>query len=168
MMDDQLVKGLKKRSEEAFEECYYKYKDLVYYVIIKMTRNKEMTEDLVQDTFIRMYQQIDKFDGKYFKAWLLTIAKNLTLNEFKKQKVEVEFADYLVADVIDTSVEMRNLMFEMEKILSPREYEIIILKTVYNMKQKEIAEYLGIPIGTVGWVYQEGIKKFKKAYRKEK
>ena len=47
-------------------------------------------------------------------------------------------------------------------------YEIIILKTVYNMKQKEIAEYLGIPIGTVGWVYQEGIKKFKKAYRKEK
>ena len=147
MMDDQLVKGLQKRSEEAFEECYYKYKDLVYYVIIKMTRNKEMTEDLVQDTFIRMYQQID---------------------ELKKQKVEVEFADYLVADVIDTSVEMRNLMFEMEKILSPREYEIIILKTVYNMKQKEIAEYLGIPIGTVGWVYQEGIKKFKKAYRKEK
>ena len=114
-----------------------------------------------------MYQQIDKFDGKYFKAWLLTIAKNLTLNELRKQKVEIEFADYLVADVIDPSVEMRNLMFEMEKILSPREYEIIILKTVYNMKQKEIAEYLGIPIGTVGWVYQEGIKKFKKAYRKE-
>ena len=91
-----------------------------------MTKNKEMTEDLVQDTFIRMYQQIDKFDGKYFKAWLLTIAKNLTLNELRKQKVEVEFADYLVADVIDPSVEMRNLMFEMEKILNPKEYEIII------------------------------------------
>ena len=167
MIENQMIKGLKNKSEEAFEECYYKYKDLVYYVVIKMTMNKELAEDLVQDTFIRMYQQIDKFDGKYFKAWLLTIAKNLTLNELRKQKLEVEFADYLVADVIDPSVEMRNLMFEMEKILNPKEYEIIILKTVYNMKQKEIAEYLNMPIGTVGWIYQEGIKKFKKLYRKD-
>ena len=85
MMENQMIKGLRQKSEEAFEECYYKYKDLVYYVIIKMTKNKELTEDLVQDTFIKMYQQIDKFDGKYFKAWLLTIAKNLTINELKKQ-----------------------------------------------------------------------------------
>lgn len=167
MNDRRIIEGLKKGYEETFEECYYQYKNLVYYVIIKITKDKELAEELVQDTFIKMYQQINKFDGKYFKAWLLTIAKNLALNEIKRQKKEIEFGDYLVVDVLDTKNEMRNLLYDLEHILNPKEYDIFILRIVYDMKQREIAEYLNIPIGTVGWTYQEALKKVKKNYRKE-
>lgn len=166
MNDKRIVESLKNRSEEAFEECYYKYKNLVFYVVIKITRNLELAEELVQDTFIKMYQQIDSFDGKYFQAWLLTIAKNLALNEIKKRKLEIEYADYLVADILDSKNEMKQLIHDLEEILNPKEYEIFILKIIYDMKQREIAEYLGIPIGTVGWTYQEALKKVKKIYKR--
>lgn len=166
MNDRKIVLGLKNRSEEAFEECYYQYKNLVFYVIIKITKNIELAEELVQDTFIKMYQQIDSFDGKYFQAWLLTIAKNLTLNEIKKRKLEIEYGDYLVADILDSKNEMKQLIQDLEEILNPKEYEIFILKIIYDMKQREIAEYLNIPIGTVGWTYQEALKKVKKVYER--
>ncbi len=166
MNDKRIIDGLKKKSEDAFEECYYKYKNLVYYVIIKMTRNKELAEELVQDTFVKMYQQIDKFDGSYFQAWLLTIAKNLTLNELKKQKLEIEFADYLVAEELDTKNEMKQLLHDLQEVLNPKEYDVFIFKVIYDMKQREIAEYMNMPIGTVGWMYQEALKKVKKVYER--
>lgn len=166
MSDRHIVEGLKKGYEEAFEECYYRYKNLVYYVVIKIVRNKELAEELVQDTFVKMYQSINSFDGRYFQAWLLTIAKNLALNEIKKQKIEIEFSDYLVVEDFNMNNKMRDLLYDLEHLLNPKEYEIFILRIVYDMKQKEIAEYLNIPIGTVGWVYQEALKKVKKIYRK--
>lgn len=167
MNNRKMIEGLKKGCEESFEECYYQYKNLVYYVAIKIVHNKELAEELVQDTFIKMYQSINKFDGHYFQAWLLTITKNLALNELKKHKIEIEYGDYLVLDELDAKNEMRKLLYDLEHVLNPKEYEIFILRIVYDMKQREIAEYLHIPIGTVGWTYQEALKKVKKVYRKE-
>ena len=51
-------------------------------------------------------------------------------------------------------------------ILSPNEYQVVILTIVYNMKQKDIAQYLDKPMGTVSWLYSQGIKKLKKYYQK--
>lgn len=167
MNDKRIIEGLRKGYEEAFEECYYQYKNLVYYVIIKIVHKKELAEELVQDTFVKMYQSINNFDGRYFQAWLLTIARNLAINELKKQKVEIEFADYLVLEEADTKKEMRDLLYDLEHILNPTEYEIFILRIIYDMKQREISEYLSIPIGTVGWTYQQALKKVKKYIRKE-
>lgn len=168
MNEKRIIDGLKKGYEEAFEECYYQYKNLVFYVIIKIVRKKELAEELVQDTFIKMYQSINSFDGRYFQAWLLTIARNLAINELKKQKVEVEFADYLVYEELDVKSEMKDLLYDLEQILNPKEYEIFILRIIYDMKQKEIAEYLKLPIGTVGWTYQQALKKVKKIHREDK
>ena len=61
---------------------------------------------------------------------------------------------------------MKQLIQDLEEILNPKEYEIFILKIIYDMKQREIAEYLNIPIGTVGWTYQEALKKVKKVYER--
>ena len=166
MNEKRMIEDLKKGYEEAFEECYYQYKNLVFYVVLKIVQKKELAEELVQDTFIKMYQSINSFDGRYFQAWLLTIAKNLAINEVKKQQVEVEFADYLIYEELDVNSEMKDLLYDLEHILNPKEYEIFILRIIYDMKQREIAEYLNLPIGTVGWTYQEALKKVKKIYRK--
>ena len=166
MNEKRMIEDLKKGYEEAFEECYYQYKNLVFYVVLKIVQKKELAEELVQDTFIKMYQSINSFDGRYFQAWLLTIAKNLAINEIKKQQVEVEFADYLIYEELDVNSEMKDLLYDLEHILNPKEYEIFILRIIYDMKQREIAEYLNLPIGTVGWTYQEALKKVKKIYRK--
>lgn len=167
MNERQMIDGLKKGYEDAFEECYYQYKNLVFYVVLKVVQKKELAEELVQDTFVKMYQSINSFDGRYFQAWLLTIAKNLALNELKKQKMEVEFADYLVYDELDVKNEMRDLLYDLEHILNPKEYEIFILRIIYDMKLREISGYLNLPLGSVCWTYQEALKKVKKIYRKD-
>ncbi len=161
MKDQQMIRLMKEHNEDAFEYCYYEYRQIVFFVIVKITKSRELAEEVLQDTFMKMYQSIGSFDGRYFKAWLLTIAKNLALNEMKKKTADVVYEDYLVIDELTSSQKTKELLVELESILDKTEYEVVILKTIYDMKQKEIAEYLNMPIGTVGWIYSKAIKKFK-------
>ena len=85
MTETLMIKRLKNHDEEAFDYCYDTYKNLVYFQIIKVVKNRELTEELVQDTFLKMYQNIEKFDGKFFKAWLLKIANNTAISELRKK-----------------------------------------------------------------------------------
>lgn len=164
--EKQMIEALKKQNEDAFEYLYYKYQKIVYYVIYSILKNRQASEEVMQDTFLRMYHEIDKFDGRYFKAWLLKIAKNLAINRYQKNQKMVEFSDYLI-DLPTSEYKTWELIRELETILNQNEYEVVVLKIIYNMKQREIAEYLDKPLGTVSWIYREGIKKLKKHYWKE-
>ena len=161
-----LIEAMKQGSEEAFEEIYYRYQNLVYFVIYDILKNRSSSEEVMQDTFLKMYQNIHSFDGRYFQAWLLKIAKNLAINRYKQEPKMVELADYAAVDQCDQKSNTLEMMRELESILSPNEYQVVILTIVYNMKQKDIAQYLDKPMGTVSWLYSQGIKKLKNYYQK--
>ena len=96
MTETVMIKRLKNHDEEDFDYCYENYKNLVYFQIIKLVKNRELAEELLQDTFLKMYQNIDKFDGKYFKAWLLKIANNIAISELRKKKTTIEYNDNII------------------------------------------------------------------------
>jgi RNA polymerase sigma-70 factor (ECF subfamily) len=86
---EKLLNTFKKGSEQAFDRLYEETKIPVYYTILSIVKDESLAEDLMQDTYIKMINQLDKYQKKgQFLAWLKTIARNTALNEYNKRKKE--------------------------------------------------------------------------------
>ena len=168
MTEALMIKRLKAHDEIAFDYCYENYKNLVYFQIIKIVKNKELAEELLQDTFLKMYQNIEKFDGKFFKAWLLKIATNIAISELRKKKETIEYNDNIISEEVISSFTHNDTLIDLKAILSADEFIIVIYRIIYDMKTKEVAEALDLPLGTVSWKYNEALKKAKKYFKEDK
>lgn len=165
------VEAIKNRSESAFMEVYDKYHKLVKHVIYHMVYDHEISDELVQETFMKMYEKIDTytFDSN-FKYWLLQIAKNLTYDYLRKQKkqLNVEKNDLLIEEAMAIdSKPVSNLMSEVEKIIDAESYQILIYKLYHHLKFHEIADLLGTTTSVVNNKYQRAIKKLKRELNAE-
>ena len=90
--EDELVLLLKNKEQHAFNYLYDNYSPALYGIIYKMVENKELAEDILQDTFIKIWNNFSNYDsikGRLF-TWMLNITRNLTIDslrskDFKKQ-----------------------------------------------------------------------------------
>src|SRR3990172_55589 len=159
-----------KEKTESFEKLSLQYMDMLYSTALKMTRNIEEAEDLVQDTYLRAYRFFDKFEqGTNFKAWIFRILTNTFINNYRKKArtprpVELDKVSFFLEDEDEPFQEPEGLnAYEEEAYgelfddeinhaldrLSAEFRQIIILSDVEGLSYKEIAEKADIPIGTV-------------------
>ena len=159
-----------KEKTESFEKLSLQYMDMLYSTALKMTRNIEEAEDLVQDTYLRAYRFFDKFEqGTNFKAWIFRILTNTFINNYRKKArtprpVELDKVSFFLEDEDEPFQEPEGLnAYEEEAYgelfddeinhaldrLSAEFRQIIILADVEGLSYKEIAEKADIPIGTV-------------------
>jgi RNA polymerase sigma-70 factor (ECF subfamily) len=147
---------------EEFERAVKEVFPAIYSTARRLTRQEEDARDLTQDTLIKAYQAWDRFDGRNLKAWLLRIMTNTFINRVRKEKREPERVS------LDDSAELAQLPAEdaapLEQILDrivdddieaaiqslPPDYRAaVVLSDVEGLSYPEIAEALGIPVGTV-------------------
>jgi RNA polymerase sigma-W factor len=165
--DRVLVERCLKGEERAFEELLRKYRNSVYSICYRMVRNQTDAEDLAQDVFIRTFSVLDRYDPSYpFSSWLFRITSNLCIDFLRKAKGGMVSLDQpiegsegsiqrqLPSDVVKPDREMENkeMMAALEEAISvlPEHYRIIvILRHQEQMSYEEIADDLGIPLGTV-------------------
>lgn len=165
------IKQLKNKNEDAFDFLYYKYVRLVYHVIFMIIENKDDTEDLVQETFIKAYNAIDSFDIKNnFKYWLLTIAKNNAFDLVRKRKRRNETNNYNLEQIpsYDSTekTDFHDILSKYKFIITKDEYNIITLHIFEGLKFREIAIIYNKTTSSVNNIYIRGINKIKK-YIKE-
>ena len=158
-------------SKESFERLAAAQLHPLYSMAVRMTRQPQEAEDLVQETLLRAFRFFDKFEpGTNFKAWVFRILKNAFINRYRKAQKEPDTIDFdaieeglesLVAEdpeaapgppnperaffdnVVDGEIE--NAIDEL-----PEEFRMVLLMAVVEeMSYKEIASALSIPIGTV-------------------
>ncbi len=171
-MDRLLVDRFKSGDEAAFNEMVGRYWDRIYGMVHQLLRNQQDAEEVTQDAFIRAHRGLVNFRGDAaFSTWLYQIATNLARNRYwywwrRKRDKTVSF-DQPVSEDNDTplsevfAAEMEtpgditvtqelvdHIAVGMEKI-SSKHREILILRNVKNMAYEEIAEVLGISVGTV-------------------
>lgn len=160
------LKAFKKGDESAFDRLYENTKTPVYYTILTIVKDESLAEDLMQDTYIKMINQLDKYKQKgQFLAWLKTIARNTALNEFNRRKREVSVdtsEDEMLLGSTSSSQENRYEVQELLKHLREDEKEIVVRHVVYGETHKVIAQSLDKPLGTVLWAYRNALKKLKK------
>lgn len=171
MNDKKLVQGLLLKDEKCFNIIYFRYVKLIYHIIYSMTCNKHDSEDLVQETFIQMYNSIHTYSMKNsFKFWLITIAKNKTFDYLRKRKnVLDEVFVYSVPDecVVDKS-DFYDIINEYKAVINKEEYDIITLHLFHKLKFKEIALIYDKTVSSVNNIYSRGIAKIKGEIKNEK
>ena len=149
-------------SEARFAEFVEPELDVLYRVANSITRNPVDAEDLVQDTLMRAYRAIDRFDGRYPRAWLLTIMRNAQVNRVRRKRPELmrdpdETMERLADDsetgspadrpLIDAalSAPLENAL----RALPPKFHDVVELVDINELSYQEAADTLGIPVGTV-------------------
>jgi RNA polymerase sigma-70 factor (ECF subfamily) len=171
LTDHELVALAQKGSEKAYRELLGRYQRPVFSLIYRMLRDREQAEDLAQETFVRVFNHIDRYDPKYkFSSWIFKIATNLTIDHIRKKEVatvSIDGSRYAVtADEIEAStisvasddenpeelLEAKELGSSIEEAIGSLRAEYrtaILLRHVEGREYQEIADIMGLPLGTV-------------------
>lgn len=148
--------------DQRFRELVLPELDVLLRVARRLTRNPADAEDLVQDTLVRAYRSIDRFDGRHPRAWLLTILRNGFLNTVRRTRpdlLDVEAAQQLPGRGDDARIDGTEhqalagqfdpLVREAVSSLSAKHRAVIALVDLDGLSYQEAADLLGVPIGTV-------------------
>lgn len=153
----------------TFEEIYYKYIDTVYSYINLRVKNKDLMEDIVQETFLAVYRNFEEIDSiSSQKAWILKIANNKMIDKFRKSKDEISLDnnDYLINDHFhdeDHDVFIKELFQRIDETAQKILYGIYIEGLTYG----ELSEILCIPEGTVKSKCYYAKKRLKNIFREK-
>lgn len=157
--------------QSALDEIYQLTNKAVFSVCLSIVNNSEDAKDLMQSTYILVREKIN-----YYKpntngyAWILTIARNLSINENKKLSRSTP-TDFQENDFVASSEDVNNdiPVFKIAKrVLNADELTIVMLHIVNGYKHREIAQIVDRPLGSVLWSYNNSLKKLKKVIGGEK
>ncbi len=172
MQDLELLNRLKNREELALKEAVERYKSMVYKVAIGFTHDREVADDIVQDVFLKLWENAPKLELKNTKlsTWLYRVALNHSINYSRKEKfksfvqdltqftrttddgaVEIQIEDNSAKNP-EEFVENRELGEILKKAINslPKKQRIAFVLSKYqNMSSKEIAEVMEISPGNV-------------------
>lgn len=161
-----LVKQLQNGDMSVFDDLYYQTKDIVFYTILGILKDYSLSEDIMQDTYLKALGKIHSYKPTHsFKAWIVTIARNLAINEFNRRKKETSIdiqSNEMFFGKTESRSENQILIEQIFKVLNDTEREIVLLHVVGDLKHREIAKLLNKPLGTVTWSFKNSIEKLKK------
>lgn len=165
LTDTELVKLYENGNNKAFEVLLYRYQEKVYNHIFLIVRQRELTEDIFQDTFFKAI--INLKQGNYvesgkFLPWINRIAHNLIIDHFRRQKnennISVDAAEYDVlnnSNLYERSIE-ENMINEqilsdvvrLIYFLPETQQEVVRMRIFQELSFKEIADLTGVSINT--------------------
>lgn len=155
--EEELVALLKQNSEAGFRYLYDNYAGAIYTNIIKLVKDEERANDLMQDVFVKIWKNMQNYNpdkGRLY-TWMLNIAKNSSIDFLRlvENKIEIQDISTAVYEVDGRiSEEIALTQSEMQELVSklrPDRKQLIDLAYFEGYTQEEIAKNLAIPLGTV-------------------
>jgi RNA polymerase sigma factor (sigma-70 family) len=182
LRDEELMLQLQSGRENAFDIIVNRYQTRLYNFLIRYTKNHEDTEDLIQETFLRVYRSRNSYEPiARFSTWLFTIAGNLMRTQHKKNSRmpvwslddDEQDANYTIQLPSDISTPEQVTHSEMTLALihkafsgMPQEYsELLNLREMRELSYEEIAEAVNLPMGTVKSRINRGRIKLQEAFK---
>lgn len=163
--DDMLVQAYMEGKDSAFDELLARNQQQLFDFILALTRDKDKADDLFQETFIRAIVKMK--DGQYFNQgkflyWLMRIARNLLIDDVRKQKKgqAVNISDDELLTVIDcghpyksredmlVAEELSGHMRQLMDLLPDEQREVVLLRYYQGLQFKDIAEITNVSINT--------------------
>lgn len=168
LKDYKVVNMAKRGDERAFKELFSRYRESVFFMILKMVNNRTDAEDLTFEAFEKAFSNLSCYSPQYaFSTWLFKIASNNTIDFIRRRKNltisldkddndpnERSFVHTLAAEELNPeqeAVRIQRALFTREKVamLKGRYRRLIELRYFDEMSYEEISEELNIPLGTV-------------------
>lgn len=171
-MDDALlIKRVLDQDQKALYQLYDKYSGALFGVILRMCRNESLAEDLLQETFVKIWKNIGGYDmakGKFY-TWAYRIAKNTTLNALRKKDLLIQTDDlsvYTNTSPIETTPDYTELNGALKKLDSHHQ-EALSLIYFKGYTHREAHTEMGVPLGTFKSYIRQALKSLRKAYGNE-
>ena len=166
--DLELVRKAILNDQKAYAELMVRYKDAIYFMILKMVNNKEDANDLTVEAFGKAFENIDKYKPDFaFSTWLFKIATNNCIDFIRKKRLKTKSIDSVydnqdreevsidfASEGLDPEEKMikkqkNNLMHIIVNNLPVRYKQLVIMRYFDERSYEEIAEELKLPVGTV-------------------
>ncbi|MFA6547870.1 MAG: RNA polymerase sigma factor [Candidatus Magasanikbacteria bacterium] len=175
--DEQLVVEVREHDKEKYAEIIRRYQLKLTHYLRKFIKNPDELEDVLQEVFIRTYQNLYDFDiERKFSAWIYRIAHNQAINHIKKNNRGQISLDEHELDIVDEKIDLKkntDIGFAKIKIekgvafLKEKYREPIILYFFEQKSYEEISDILHIPINTVGTLIMRGKNALKEFLEKK-
>ncbi|MDD8025502.1 MAG: RNA polymerase sigma factor [Acidobacteriota bacterium] len=165
----ELFERIRQGDREAYLLLTRAYQKKVFALAYAFFRNKEDALDLVQETFLRLFQKIDSYqEGRNFEAWLLQVARNLCIDHYRKNHLrrelecatpveELPVAAAGAEEAIHAS-DLKDVLSRCVERLADRQRQIFIMRHYNQLKNEEIAQALDISLGTVKSLHFKAIR----------
>lgn len=172
MPEEELVAALKAKDKVAFEYLYDNYCRELMSIAKKILNSQELAEDALQDTFIKVWNNILTYDaqkGRLF-TWLLNIARNTAIDKLKSKHVKyqtqsVEQNIYAINSAQSTRQNIDHIGVKQNvEALKPDHKTLIEMAYYGGFTQEEISKELGIPLGTVKTKMRAAIMELRKVF----
>ncbi len=175
--DSELLKRHQEGDSDAFPLIMKAYLKPIYHFAFHFTREEGSAEDIAQETFIKAWKHLDRFNAeKKFKTWIFAIAKN-TAYDYLKKKRAIPFSSFEDDDgenpieAIDDEKLLPDSLFEKKEIaatlaqaleqISPPNRALLTLRYIEDFSLEEISEILGEPYNTIKSRHGRALKSLK-------
>ena len=156
--------------QKAYAELMNRYKDAVFFMLLKMVNNKDDADDLTMEAFARAFKRLDQYTPNFaFSTWLFKIASNNCIDFIRKKKnnshtvsldkpFEYEDGTESSMEAVDNTLtpeekaikkEQFKMLHEVVETLKPRYRDLVKLRYFDELSYEEIAEKLNLPLGSV-------------------
>jgi len=134
--------------ERAMQRLYAKHHGRLFAMALRLTGNRGDAEDVVQEAFLRAWRALPSFRGEAsFGTWIYRIAVNLCRDQFKRRRPTEPEVEGQAAPTPGDGIARRRLESALQS-LSAGYREVLVLHDVMELKHPEIAEILGVEVGT--------------------
>jgi RNA polymerase sigma-70 factor (ECF subfamily) len=166
-LENRLTKLALKGDQQAFAEIVDLYKDKIFHLAYRMLNNRHEAEDVVQETFLRVFKNLDRYDpNQKFSTWIYRIGTNLCIDRLRKRKptysLDADMNDqegldgYSLIPSVDQTPESELLMSVTKQLVYnaidslPSKYKsVMILRYLQELSLQEISDVLGMPVTTI-------------------
>ena len=170
-LEQKIVQLLEKGDSTAINLLYENYADSLYGVILKVINDEELAQDVLQETFVKVWKNSKKYDSKKAKlfTWLYRIAKNTAIDKLRSynnrfdKEVQIDKSNVYILPASNLNQDVLDLREHVAKL--DEKYQIVLKALFFEgMTQQEASEELDIPLGTIKSRLKIGLRELKKVY----
>jgi RNA polymerase sigma-70 factor, ECF subfamily len=171
--EDELVVHLQQRDQQAFSYLYDNYAAALNAVVYRMVENKELSEDILQEAFVKIWNNFTSYDktkGRLF-TWMLNLTRNLTIDTLRskgyKKQSKISGDENSVSNLQDGNSRIEKFdtlgLAKQLSTLKADQRQIIDMAYFSGFTQDEISKHLGMPLGTVKTKMRAAILELRKS-----
>ncbi|MEK6151684.1 RNA polymerase sigma factor [Flavobacteriaceae bacterium 3-367] len=171
LLEKHIVELLEERNEKAISLLYEHYGDTLYGVAHKVLRDQELAQDVLQESFVKIWKKSDSYDSTKAKlfTWLFRITRNTAIDKLRStntktdREIQMDVSDVYNLGVDSIRPEFMDVRENLDKIES--KYQIVLEALFFQgMTQQEASEELDIPLGTIKSRLKIGLRELRKIY----
>ncbi len=171
LLENHIVELLQERNDKAISLLYEHYGDTLYGVAYKVVRDEELAQDVVQESFVKIWKKADSYDPTKAKlfTWLFRITRNTAIDKLRSantksdKEIQMDVSDVYKLGTEGINPDLMDVQDNLDKL--DLKYQIVLDALFFQgMTQQEASDELDIPLGTIKSRLKIGLRELKKLY----